>query len=151
MWSRTAEILGVSTLRDLPFDELDEALNRLTDPVLRRRAEHVVREINRVRQAAGALESGDWATLGALFTGSHASLRYLFEVSCPELDSVVEVALQNRALGARMTGGGFGGSAIVLTRAEKAPLLASAVEQRFAAEGWPEPQIFAVSAGEPAN
>ena len=89
----------------------------LTDSRIRRRARHVVTEIDRVAQAVEAIQRADWAGVGELFVASHASMRDDFEISCPELDAAVEAALAAGALGARMTGGGFGGSAVALVPA----------------------------------
>lgn len=146
-----AELLGVPSLREIPISELDAALERLPNDLLRRRTEHVVREIDRVRQAAAALEANDFVALGELFTASHASLRDLFEVSCAELDAAVEVALAQDALGARMTGGGFGGSAIALVATDQAEAVITAITADYAARGWTAPQIFPASAGHPAH
>ncbi len=90
------------------------ALDALEDEQVRRRVRHVFTEIARVEEAVDLLEAGDFEGLGAAFTASHVSLRDDYEVSCDELDAVVDVALEHGALGARMTGGGFGGSAIAL-------------------------------------
>jgi len=88
---------------------------RISDPIVRKRAAHVVAEHRRVDAAADALESRDWAMLGQLFSESHASLRDDFEVSCPELDALVEVCgTEVQCLGARMTGAGFGGAVVAL-------------------------------------
>jgi galactokinase len=84
-----------------------------------------------------ALDLGDWAEVGALMTSSHESLRDDFEVSCPELDAVVAAAFDAGALGARMTGGGFGGSAIVLT--PEPDDARAAISAAFAAQGWLPP------------
>ncbi|MBV8559235.1 MAG: galactokinase, partial [Acidimicrobiia bacterium] len=106
-----AAALGVAQLRDATPGQVEDA--DLDDP-LRRRARHVVTEDERVLQAVGVLKGGDVAGLGPLLLASHASLRDDFEVSIPELDRVVEQAIDAGALGARMTGGGFGGSALAL-------------------------------------
>ncbi len=84
------------------------------DDELRRRVRHVFTENDRVSRAVAQLEAGDSAGLGETFVASHASMRDDYEISCPELDVVVESATSHGALGARMTGGGFGGSAIAL-------------------------------------
>ena len=102
--------LGVPSLREATIDRVEA----LTDARIRRRARHVVTEIERVAQAVEALEGADWSTVGELFVASHVSMRDDFEISCPELDSAVEAALAAGAVGARMTGGGFGGSAVAL-------------------------------------
>ena len=111
---RSAELaaaaLGVATLRDAGPHQVDA----LTDPLLRRRARHVVSEIARVQATVALLESGRIGDIGPLLNASHTSLRDDLEVSSPELDRVVDAARAAGALGARLTGGGFGGSAVVL-------------------------------------
>lgn len=110
---RAAAALGLKSLRDAT--EID--LERLEDPLLRRRARHVVTENRRVLAAAGALRRRDVEALGPLLDASHESLRDDFEVSCPELDVLVGLAVESpRVVGARMMGGGFGGSVIVLVQ-----------------------------------
>ena len=109
-----AASLGVAQLASLPrarWSEIDALPERIA-----RRAYHVVRECARVDAAVDALDRGDLKSFGALLLESHASLRDDFDVSTPELDAIVEHAVANGALGARMTGGGFGGSAIVARR-----------------------------------
>ncbi|MEO9323830.1 galactokinase [Nocardioides sp. C4-1] len=128
---RAAARLGLTSLRAAGLDDVA----RLDDDVLRRRATHVVTENDRVRAVVDALGARDWARVGTLFTASHASLRDDFEVSCPELDLVVDTALQAGALGARMTGGGFGGSAIALVPSERADAVRRAVDLAFVAAG----------------
>ena len=98
-----------------------DAVARLEDPVLRRRARHVVSENERVRATADALGHGDARTAGRLMLASHASLRDDFEVSTPSLDAIVtELALTPGVLGARLTGAGFGGCVVALVRAGSA-------------------------------
>ena len=147
---RAAEVLGVGSLRDVPFEELTDALSRLPEDLVPR-ARHVVSEIERVRQAVRALQDGDMTRFGELWYESHASLRDDFEVSCVELDAVVEVAREHGALGARMTGGGFGGSAIALLPTERVEAFAASVTERFAAQGWDAPRVFPARAGAPAG
>ncbi|SFC15434.1 galactokinase [Streptomyces aidingensis] len=137
-----AEALGVPALRDIPADGLDAALARLTDPVLRRRVRHVVTENARVAEVAALLAAGRHRAIGPVLTAGHASLRDDFEVSCPELDLVVATATAAGALGARMTGGGFGGSAVVLVEAEAAESVGRAVTEAAAAAGHPVPRVF---------
>lgn len=109
-----AQMLGISSLRDLKEDDLPAAQRILPDTMFRR-VRHVVTEIARTREAAHRLRSGDLPALGELLRQSHASLRDDYEVSCPELDAVVDIAGRQPSVhGCRMTGGGFGGSAIVL-------------------------------------
>jgi galactokinase len=105
-----ARELGVAALRDATAGDLE----RLTDDTLRRRARHVVTENQRVLDAAELAGRADVDAIGPLLTASHASLRDDFAVSTPELDAAVEIALEAGALGARLTGAGFGGSAIAL-------------------------------------
>ncbi|WP_165986504.1 galactokinase [Streptomyces sp. YIM 98790] len=137
-----AEALGVPALRDIPAGSLEEALGRLSDPVLRRRVRHVVTENARVAEAAALLREGRPHALGPVLTAGHASLRDDFEVSCPELDLVVATATAAGALGARMTGGGFGGSAVVLVEAGAAERVGKAVTEAAAAAGHPVPRTF---------
>ena len=111
---------------------------------------HVVTEIERVRTCVEALRRSDFDEVGRLFVASHTSLRDDYEVSCRELDLVVDTALQFGALGARMTGGGFGGSAIALVPADQAESIGGRIVAAFGAEGLTAPQPFAVTAGPPA-
>ena len=131
-----AAALGVRSLRDVT----DLAgLAGLTDPVLRRRARHVVTENQPGAGHGGAAaRAATLADIGPLLTASHASLRDDFEVSWPEADVAVEAALAAGALGARMTGGGFGGSVLALVPADR-PAVRAAVRAAFARRGWPEP------------
>ncbi|MBC7308964.1 MAG: galactokinase [Tetrasphaera sp.] len=141
---RAASVLGVSSLREVLPDELPGSLARL-DEVSARRVRHVVTENARVEACVEALVREDFGEVGELFVESHASLRDDYEVSCPELDAVVAEALAAGALGARMTGGGFGGSAIALLPRELVDAATSAIEARFEREGWRAPECFAVT------
>ncbi|MDR1449403.1 MAG: galactokinase [Propionibacteriaceae bacterium] len=127
--------LGLHSLREIAPDELGAAVANLSNDRLRRRVRHVVTEIERVRRSVVALRAGDFALLGELFDLSHASLRDDYEVSCPELNTAQEAALAGGAIGARMTGGGFGGSAIALIEAAAAGAVEDAVRAAFAAAG----------------
>ncbi|UIX35577.1 galactokinase [Streptomyces sp. GQFP] len=142
---RGAELLGVEALRDVAYEDLDAALTRLGDEEeVRRLVRHVVTEDHRVERVVALLKSGgDTRAIGPILTEGHASLRDDFQVSCPELDLVVESAVESGALGARMTGGGFGGSAIVLVEAEDADRVGKAVEEAFGAAGYTAPRVFA--------
>jgi galactokinase len=136
-----ADQLGLPSLRLATTADLD----RLTGPEaerLRRRTRHVVTEVDRVERVVAALASDDWEGVGRLFSESHASMRDDFEISCAELDVVVETARAHGALGARMTGGGFGGSAIALVRTEDAEQVVAAVGEAFAERGWPAPGVL---------
>jgi galactokinase len=117
----------------------EDAVERLLDPVVRRRVRHVVTEEARVDGALAAIEAKDWQEFGRLMTASHASLRDDYEVSCRELDVAVEAALEAGAWGARMTGGGFGGSAIALAPAGLGDSVRDAVTAAFADAGLAEP------------
>ena len=105
---------------------------------------HVVTEDARVLESVAALRAGDLARFGALMDASHVSMRDDFEISVPQLDAVVETAQAAGAVGARMTGGGFGGCAIALVAAEEAEPLAAEVLRVFAERGWHEPVPFTV-------
>jgi galactokinase len=130
-----ARALGVRTLRDVPGTG---SLAGLADPVLRRRARHVITENQRVLEAAALLRRGQTAGIGRLLNESHASLRDDFEISWPEADVAVDAAAGAGALGARMMGGGFGGSVIALLP-EDGGQVHEAVCDAFARRGWPEP------------
>ena len=142
---KAAAVLGVDKLRDIDVAGLDDALDRLGDDELRRRARHVVLENARVVDTASALRQADWAQVGALMAASHTSLRDDYEVSCDELDLAVEVATTAGAVGARMTGGGFGGSAIALVPARSVPAVRDSVTAAFRGRGWSDPTVFEVT------
>ena len=146
-----ARQLGLRSLREVAFDDLDQTLDRLPDNQIRARATHIVTEIERVRQTVALLRAGHMPDIGPVFTASHASMRDDFEISCAELDVAVEAATAHGALGARMTGGGFGGSAIALVPADRTAAVTSAVIQAFADTGFGAPSCFAVTAGGPAR
>ena len=132
-----ASALGVELLRDVT--DQPAALDALDDDRLRRRVRHVFTEIDRVREVVELLRAGQITAVGPVFTASHASLRDDYEVSCPELDVVVDTALAHGALGARMTGGGFGGSAIALVPTDSVEDVAKAVEAAYVDHGWAAP------------
>ncbi|PLC12186.1 galactokinase [Kocuria flava] len=144
---RGAAALGAGSLREVP----DDADLGVLDPETARRVRHVRTENRRVLAAVARLRAGDVRSVGELLTASHASLRDDYEVSCPELDLAVDTALAAGALGARMTGGGFGGSAIALVPAERAGAVAAAVERAFAAAGLRRPAAFTVVPGDGAG
>jgi galactokinase len=132
-----AAALGARSLRDITDDSELAGL----DPVLLRRARHVVTENSRVLATADLLRSGHLGQAGPLLTQSHASLRDDFEASWPEADATVEAALEAGAYGARMTGGGFGGAVLALVRAELLRPVRTAVAGRFQRAGWPPPRF----------
>ena len=147
-----AALLGVVALRDVSLPELEAAADRL-GPVLFRRARHVVTENARVLALVAALAAGDPPPWDSLMAASHASLRDDFEVSCPELDLAVAKAVESGAVAARMTGAGFGGSAIALVPGEPGLVeaLTQAVETAFAARGLAQPAVLRVATADGAR
>ncbi|MEU0130997.1 galactokinase [Streptomyces sp. NPDC006289] len=140
-----ARALGIDTLRDLPFEGLDTALATLAaseDESVVRYVRHVVSDNHRVERIIALLDAGDVRAAGPVLNEGHVSLRDDLRVSCPELDLVVSAANEAGALGARMTGGGFGGSAIVLVEEAMADTVAKAVSEAFTAAGHATPGIF---------
>ncbi|UWX97519.1 galactokinase [Arthrobacter zhaoxinii] len=137
---RGAAALGVQSLRDVPEGTSLDGLDEET----RKRVRHVTAENQRVLQVVEELRADNVRGIGELLTASHVSLRDDFEVSCPELDLAVDTALAAGALGSRMTGGGFGGSAIALIRQEDEAEVRAAVLAAFAAQGFAEPALFTV-------
>ncbi|TDB93973.1 galactokinase [Actinomadura sp. 7K534] len=135
-----AALLGVAALRDVK--DLAGALGTLRDPVLRRRVQHVVTENHRVEATVGLLRAGAVTELGAMLNASHLSLRDQFEVSWPEADATVDAALRAGARGGRMVGGGFGGSVLVLTAADRAARVRDAVAAAYAERGWTAPEFI---------
>ncbi|MEU8922591.1 galactokinase [Kitasatospora sp. NPDC048545] len=138
---RAAGLLGLDALRDLPAADLTAALARLPRelaPLVR----HVVTENQRVVDTIAHLEGGRIAALGPILTAGHASLRDDYRVSCPETDLAVEAAVAAGALGARMTGGGFGGSVIALVGAADVEPVAEAVRSTFRSAGFAAPVAF---------
>ena len=135
-----ARALGVASLRDLPDGPGD--LTGLADPELRRRARHIVSENRRVLAVADLLRRGDLAATGPLLTESHVSLRDDFEVSWPEADVAVETAIAAGAVGARMTGGGFGGAVIALAPAAEVASVRAALEAAYSRHRWPLPTVM---------
>ncbi|KNC19656.1 galactokinase [Arthrobacter sp. RIT-PI-e] len=141
-----AELMGVAALRDLSVKDLAEAAGVLDEETFRR-VRHIVTENARVEDTVDVLTKKGPSALGPLLVASHASMRDDFEISCPELDTAVNAALDAGAVGARMTGGGFGGSAIALTRSADAPAVRAAVEGAFSAAGFHPPVVFSVLPG----
>ncbi|MFE0192918.1 galactokinase [Streptomyces sp. NPDC059008] len=140
---RGARALGVRALRDVPYAQLPEALAKLADePAVQALVRHIVTENQRVEAVVACLDAGRTRAIGPLLTAGHASLRDDFKISCRELDLAVDTANAAGALGARMTGGGFGGSAIVLVEEAAAATVGAAVTEAFAAAGHTAPRIF---------
>ena len=144
-----AQVLEVTALRDVGVEDL-EAASGLLDEVTLRRVRHVVTENDRVLQTVELLGTQGPASIGPLLDASHASMREDFEISCPELDLAVDTARANGAIGARMTGGGFGGSAIALTPVDEEQKVRDAVVRSFAEAGYAAPDIFTVTPAEGA-
>ena len=140
---RGAEAMGVSSLRELVVTDLPTAQGAMDD-LTYKRVRHVVTENARVLETLDALADGQLEKLGALLLESHASMRDDFEISIPELDLAVEIAMQTGAVGSRMTGGGFGGAAIAIISETKLAELEQKVKQAFAEAGFAEPRVFAV-------
>ncbi|WP_312180146.1 galactokinase [Arthrobacter sp.] len=144
---RAAGSLGLESLRDIDLSGLVLAAGTL-ETTQYRRARHVVSENARVLAVVEHLETGrPPARLGPLLDAGHESLRDDFEVSCPELDLAVDAAKAAGALGARMTGGGFGGSAIALVRRDDAGRVGAAVTRAFSRSGYTAPDLFPVEPG----
>jgi galactokinase len=148
---RAAAELGVPALRDVDPEKMDAALAQISDDVVRRRARHILTEQSRVLEVVRLLESGRPDEVGPVLSAGHRSLRYDFEVSCAELDTVVDVAVASGASGARMTGGGFGGSAVVLLELDAVDTVTKAVAAGFAARGFAPPEVFGVVASAGAS
>ena len=136
-----AKKLGLHSLRNLSMDLLMASREKITE-IEFMRARHAVTEMQRVLDSVTALEASDFDSLGVLINSSHASLKDDYEVSCPELDLVVETAQASGALGARMVGGGFGGSAIALVRVEQAAKISNAIREAFAWRNLEAPRFF---------
>ena len=134
---KAAQKLGIDKLRDAR----EEDLQSLSGDEFKR-VRHVVRENVRVLEAVSALREQNFASFGRLMYDSHFSLREDFEVSTPELDAFVEAARETSALGARLTGAGFGGCAIALVATDATDALAKDVRRKFAKEGFEEPAFY---------
>jgi galactokinase len=141
----SARLLGVASLRDVSVDDLEGARDILDDEAFRR-VRHVVTENQRVIDTVSLLQDEGPEAIGALLDASHISMRDDFEISVPELDLAVETAQATGAIGARMTGGGFGGSAIALARAEDISRIQVAIDGAFAEHGFGQPSMFVVTA-----
>ncbi|MEY4419097.1 MAG: hypothetical protein RIR15_419 [Actinomycetota bacterium] len=133
--------LAIKSMRELSMAQLDAGKELLT-PVEYVRARHAVSEMQRVLDCVEALSKSDFVRVGELINQSHASLRDDYTVSCPELDTAVDASLAAGALGARMVGGGFGGSAIALIQASKTTETIRATEKAFADKKFKAPRFF---------
>ena len=149
---RAAALLGVKALRDVSVAELPAALDRVRNDggddaeMLVKRARHVVTENQRVLDTVEVLKAGRFDEVGVLMTASHASMRDDFENSVDRVDAAVEVANQQGALGARMTGGGFGGCVIALAPIERVDPIADAIAEHYRGKGWSAPVPFVAEA-----
>jgi galactokinase len=133
--------LGITSLRELTLQQLEQSRSLLTE-IEFVRVRHAVTEMQRVLDCVDALSNSDFQKVGSLINQSHASLRDDYTVSCPELDTAVDAALSAGALGSRMVGGGFGGSAIALIQASKTAETIKAIEKAFSGKGFKAPRFF---------
>ncbi len=146
---RGAAALGASSLRDLTVDDLPRA-HELLDDVTFRRIRHVITENQRVLHTVAVLKAQGASAIGDLLDASHRSMRDDFEISVPELDLAVETAVGAGAIGARMTGGGFGGAAIALVRLGDLSRVQVAVDNAFGEHAFGQPDTFVVTASDGA-
>ena len=133
--------LGITSLRDISLVDFVSRKSELYEKTYLR-AFHGVTEMQRVLDAVALLKSGDFVGFGEIVTAAHVSLRDNYTVSCPELDLAVDNALKFGALGSRMIGGGFGGSAIALIKAKDAELIKSEIKSAFMESRYKSPRFF---------
>ena len=133
--------LSIKSMRELTMEQLDSSRHLITETEYIR-ARHAVTEMKRVLDCVEALSIGDFVKVGQLINASHVSLRDDYTVSCPELDTAVDASLAAGAMGSRMVGGGFGGSAIALIQASKTTQTIRAVEKAFADKKFKAPRFF---------
>jgi galactokinase len=140
-----AKILGLSSLRDADAEKLEQARAKMDSTVFRR-ARHVISEIERTLHAAEGVRASNWPTVGQLMYASHSSLRDDYEVSCPELDVVVDIAqnlgLEGGVYGCRMTGGGFGGCTVALVEAKKVREISNHIAAEYEKRTKIKPTLF---------
>jgi galactokinase len=132
--------VGVVSLRELQDRSLS-VLDGVTDPIDARRARHVLTENQRVFDFVAALGDSDYAEAGRIFSASHASMRDDFDITTANIDSIADTAVAAGALGARMTGGGFGGCVIALVPADRVEAVGAAVREAAQVAGYQEPVI----------
>ena len=144
------KVSNVRSLRDVTMNDLERFMSELPE-VVYRRCRHVVSKSNRVIEAATALTSGDLVFFGKLMAESHKSLRDDYEVSCEELDLMVEAAITAGAIGSRMTGGGFGGCTISLVDSNSVDHFKQSVAKEYARTTGREPEIYVCSAAQGAE
>ncbi len=140
-----AKALGVPSLRSATADALESAKGRMEDAVYRR-ARHIIGEIERTVHAAEGIRASNWPTVGQLMYASHDSLRDDYEVSCKELDAVVEIAegigVKGGVWGCRMTGGGFGGCCVALVKTDAVEAISKKIAADYKSRTGIEPAIF---------
>jgi len=145
------DLPGIHSLRDVSLGEFNRYAHSLS-PLAASRARHVVEEIERTRRGVDLLTTGDAAGFGHLMNECHASLRDLYQVSCPELDTMVAIAQSlEGCYGARLTGGGFGGCTVNLVQSDKAAGFARALAYHYQKETGRTPQVYTTEAGEGAG
>ncbi|MEN9749227.1 MAG: galactokinase [Actinomycetota bacterium] len=145
-----AHLMKVSSLRELSIEDLSRA-KEIMDDVTYRRVRHIVTENDRVVETVRKLQTEGPRAIGSLLNASHVSMRDDFEISIDELDTAVDVAIRHGAIGARMTGGGFGGAAIALAPIDRVSEISLAVLAEFELLGYGKPNIFAVTADQGAR
>ena len=139
---------SIHSLGDLTPEEFDLLADAIKDPVCRRRARHAVAENERTIQAVAALREGDLAKFGQLMNASHVSLRDDYEVSCPEMDLLTEIAWSiPGVLGSRMTGGGFGGCTVSIVKNEAIDTFRETITTRYEAKTGHTPEIYIANPG----
>ena len=158
---QAAALLGVTSLREVQDDDHDAVLERLRAAaaeqpgpdaeLLVKRARHILTENDRVLTVVARLDDGDVPGIGPLLTASHRSMRDDFEITVAEVDTAVDAALAAGALGARMTGGGFGGCIIALTPTELVERVTTTIEDAFAAHGFTAPTSFPATPSQGAH
>jgi len=140
-----ARLLGVASLRDADAELLERTRGKMTD-LIYRRARHVISEIERTLHAAEGVRASNWPTVGQLMYASHFSLRNDYEVSCAELDTIVDIAqaigISGGVYGCRMTGGGFGGCTVALVQGDKVPAITERIASEYAQRTGIRPSLF---------
>ena len=149
-----AKALGVASLRDAAPEQLEKNKSKMEE-VVYRRARHVIGEIERTPHAAEGIRAGNWPTVGQLMYASHYSLKDDYEVSCPELDAVVEIAqsigIKGGVIGCRMTGGGFGGCTVALVKTDKVDSVMKTIEAEYTKRTGIKPTMFVSRPGQGAT
>lgn len=146
--TRAAQVLGVDSLREVQGEDV---LDRIEDETDRRRARHILTENDRVLACAQALNNGDFGRVGELMNASHASMRGDFEITTDHIDLIADSLVRHGALGARMTGGGFGGCVIALVPGAEVENITENVTLDIARGGFPTPTVFTARAGAGAS